>query len=197
MELEKQQLSQFLSNYITSPMANYITSSRILLIIPILLLASNQDSIYNWISLGLFVTAGITDHLDGYIARKTGTSSPIGALLDLIADKLLICLTLIWLLYNTASLTFFIPSIIIISRELIISSLRQFFAEEKGLNPIKISFLAKSKTTFQIIATSFWLISPNFGYSFKIITLILLWIAAYLSVYSLYDYLKSYQKITR
>ena len=178
-------------------MANYITSSRILLIIPILLLASNQDSMYNWFALFLFVIAGITDHLDGYIARKTGTSSPIGALLDLLADKLLICLVLIWLLFDSATLMFVIPSIIIISRELVISSLRQFFAEEKGLNPIRVSMLAKSKTTFQIIAISFWLISPNFGYSFEIITLILLWIAAFLSIYSLYDYIKSYLKFTK
>jgi phosphatidylglycerophosphate synthase len=60
-----------------------------MLIFPVLYLATFQDSTSNWIALGLFVFAGITDHLDGFIARKTGTSSSLGGLLDLIADKLL------------------------------------------------------------------------------------------------------------
>ncbi len=176
-------------------MANYLTASRIFLIIPVLMLSSDQDSFFNWISLTIFAIAGITDHLDGYIARKTRTSSSIGALLDLIADKLLICIVMIWLLHKSAPSTFLIPSIIIISRELIISSMRQYFAEEKGFNPIKVSFIAKTKTTAQIIAISFWLVTPNFGYVFENITLALLWIAAYISIHSLYDYIRSYSKL--
>lgn len=168
------------------------------MIIPILYFAKDIDSIFNWYALGIFVAAGLTDQLDGYIARKTGTSTSIGALLDLIADKLLICITLIWLLYiSKTSLLFFIPSIAIISRELVISSLRQFFAEKKGFNPIKVSFAAKSKTTVQIISISFWLISPNFGYDFEIFTLILIWLAAFISLYSLFDYVWSYQKLVK
>ena len=75
-------------------MANYITILRILLIVPILLLASPDSDPINWIALVIFIIAGITDHLDGYIARKTLSTSNLGALLDLVADKLLIILTI-------------------------------------------------------------------------------------------------------
>lgn len=177
--------------------SNFLTVLRILLIFPVLFFSNNESSIFNWYALIIFVFAGLTDQLDGYIARKTGTSTKLGALLDLMADKLLICIILIWLLNSSVTLAFFIPAAIIISRELIISSLRQFFAEQKGFNPINVSFLAKSKTTFQIIAISFWLISPNFGYNFEIITLTFLWMAAYISLYSLYDYVQSYLKLVK
>ncbi len=175
-------------------LSNFLTLSRILLIIPVLFFATGEESIFNWFALIIFVIAGLTDQLDGYIARKTKTTTKLGALLDLIADKLLICIVLIWLLHASSSLTFFIPAVIIISRELVISALRQFFAEQNSANPIKVSFLAKSKTTLQIIAISFWLVLPNFGNNFELITLGLLWLAAYISLYSLYDYFKSYLK---
>ena len=77
-------------------MANYLTILRILLILPVLILASPDASPYNWMALILFVIAGITDHLDGYVARKTGTTSNLGSLLDLVADKLLIIITLFY-----------------------------------------------------------------------------------------------------
>ena len=77
-------------------MANYITILRIILIFPVLYLSTPEASLYNWFALALFVTAGITDNLDGYIARKTGSVSSLGALLDLVADKLLIIITLFY-----------------------------------------------------------------------------------------------------
>ena len=73
-------------------MANYITASRILLIFPVLYLIADQNDNRNWIALALFITAGLTDHLDGYVARKTKTESALGDLLDLIANRLLICI---------------------------------------------------------------------------------------------------------
>ena len=73
--------------------ANLITISRIFLILPVLLLVSEEKSLSNWFALLLFISAGITDNLDGYIARKTGTQSSTGALLDLMADKLLVVIT--------------------------------------------------------------------------------------------------------
>ena len=101
-------------------MANYITASRILLIFPVLYLIVDQDDNSNWIALVLFITAGITDHLDGFIARKTKTVSSLGGLLDLIADKLLICIPLVYLITFSENAELLIPSLVIISRELII-----------------------------------------------------------------------------
>ena len=174
-------------------MANYITLSRIILIFPVLYLVSENPGYNNWAALFLFVIAGITDHLDGYIARRTKTTTPLGGLLDLIADKLLICLPIFYLVSLFSHEALIVPSLIIICRELIISSLRQFIIENLGKNPVKVSFIAKIKTTVQIIATSFLIISPNFGFYFYSLTIFLFWIAAYLSVHSLVNYLASYK----
>lgn len=177
--------------------ANYLTLTRIMLIFPILYLVTSQESISNWIALGLFVFAGITDHLDGFIARKTGTSSSLGGLLDLIADKLLICIPLFYLLSFSNNQELIIPSLLIISRELIISSFRQYLAESLGHNPINVSLIAKSKTTFQITAISFLIISPNFGINFYFITIILFWLAAYLTLHSFFGYVKAYKNLIK
>ncbi len=178
-------------------MANYITISRILLIFPVLLLASPEPNPNNWIALVLFVIAGITDHLDGYIARKTGSTSTFGALLDLVADKLLIIITLFYFISFSSNLSLILPSIIIISREIVISSFRQLIVEKVGTNPIKVSFLAKSKTTVQIFALSFLIISPNFGQLFFLLTVLLFWTAAYISLHSLYEYLITYKNLIK
>ncbi|MFL2707180.1 MAG: CDP-diacylglycerol--glycerol-3-phosphate 3-phosphatidyltransferase [Gammaproteobacteria bacterium] len=174
-------------------MANYITASRIFIIFPVLYFVSDESSTSNWIALILFVVAGLTDHLDGFIARKTGTSSAFGGLLDLIADKLLICIPILYLLSFNDHRDLVVPAILIVSRELIISSVRQFLAERLGNNPIKVSFIAKSKTAVQITALSFLIISPNFQEVFYLLTEILFWLAAFISLQSLYIYFKTYK----
>lgn len=177
--------------------ANNLTILRILLIIPVIILASPYPSSYNWIALILFVIAGITDHLDGYIARKMNSTSDLGALLDLVADKLLIIIVLFYFISYLSNLFLIIPSIIIIFREVVISSFRQLLAEKNGLNPVKVTFIAKSKTTVQIFALSFLIISPNFGSTFFILTIMLFWLAAYISLHSLYDYIKNYRNLLK
>lgn len=178
-------------------MANYITILRILLIIPVLILASSESSSFNWIALMLFVIAGITDHLDGYVARRTGSTSSLGALLDLVADKLLIITSLFYFVSYESSILLIIPSLVIIIREIIISSFRQFLAENQGFNPVKVTLLAKSKTTLQIFAISFLIISPNFGQLFWLLTIITFWLAAYVSVHSMYGYIKTYRNLMK
>tara|TARA_Y100000768_G_C23728500_1_gene563687 strand:- start:27 stop:566 length:540 start_codon:yes stop_codon:yes gene_type:complete len=174
--------------------ASYISVSRILLIFPILLLTYYQNEFYNWISLTIFIFAGITDYLDGYIARKTNTESSLGALLDLLADKLLVCLVLLWLVFLSNSLYLIFPTIIIISRELAVSSLRQFIVEKVGKNPIQVTYIAKSKTTMQFVAISFLILSPHMGLVFNNITILLVFLSALISLYSLKNYLDLYKK---
>ena len=178
-------------------MANNITILRMLLILPVLYLSTPEASIYNWLALTLFVIAGITDHLDGYVARKTGSTSSLGALLDLVADKLLIIITIFYFVSYTSNTFLIIPSTIIIIREIVISSFRQLLAQKEGENPIKVSFIAKSKTTLQIFALSFLIISPNFGQPFFILTIVLFWIAAYVSIHSLFAYIKTYGNLMK
>ena len=102
---------------------SYITLLRIILIAPVMYLIANPFFWNNVLALLLFLIAGLTDYLDGYVARKTGTESSLGALLDLLADKLLVCIVLIWFVYMNQDTLLIIPVIIIISRELIVSVL--------------------------------------------------------------------------
>ena len=178
-------------------MANYITFSRILLILPVLVLASPEPSLANWVALILFMIAGITDYLDGYLARKTNTTSSLGALLDLLADKLLIIIILFYFISYESNHLLIIPSLIMIIREIVISSFRQYLAEQVGANPVKVTLIAKSKTTIQILALSFLIISPNFGQAFTILTIFLFWLAAYVSLHSLFDYIKTYRNFIK
>ena len=173
--------------------ANLVTISRIILILPVLLLVSEEKNFSNWFALILFVLAGITDHLDGYIARRTSTESPLGALLDLMADKLLVVIITSYLVSYSTNKYLVIPAMIVIFREIVISAFRQFLTERKGTNPIQVSFIAKGKTTLQIIALSFLIISPNFEDNFFVLTIFLFYLAAIASLYSLYEYIKNYK----
>jgi len=176
------------------PLANFITCSRILLIIPVIYLTSIGGFIYNLLALIFFLLAGLTDYLDGYIARKTNTESSLGALLDLLADKLLVCVVLVWLVFLSNLNYLIFPVILIICRELIVSSLRQFIVEKIGINPVKVSYIGKSKTTVQFLAISTLIISPEFGYEINLLSIILTWLAAFISIYSLIGYIKSYSE---
>ena len=175
-------------------LASYITISRIILIVPIMHLISIQSLETNLLALVLFLLAGITDYLDGYIARKTNTESSLGALLDLLADKLLVCIVLVLLVYIDQNIYLTVPVLIIISRELIVSSLRQYMVELAGKNSTQVSFIGKSKTTVQFIAVLFLIISPDFGFYFNLVAILTTWIAALISIYSLFTYLIVWKK---
>ena len=137
-------------------LASYITLLRIILISPIIYSISAG---YEILALTLFIIAGITDYFDGFIARKTKTETSFGAFLDLLADKLLVCLVLLWCSILSPSYLIIIPVFAIIGRELIISSIRQFLVQKTGKNPIKVTYIAKSKTSIQMIAISFLILS--------------------------------------
>ena len=96
-----------------------------------------------------------------------------------------------------SSIFLIIPSLVIIIREIVITSFRQFLAENQGFNPIKVTLLAKSKTTIQIFAVSFLIISPNFGQLFWFLTVVLFWSAAYVSMHSMYGYVKNYRNFLK
>ena len=174
--------------------ANLITFSRIFLIIPVIYFTSLEKVEFNFLALICFLIAGLTDYLDGYVARKTNTESSLGALLDLLADKLLVCLTLVWLVTLNNSLIFVIPVLIIILRELSISSIRQHIVEVSGVNNLEISYVGKSKTTVQFIAISLVIIAPGMGLYLSILSIIFLWLASLISFISLYKYLVTWNK---
>ena len=177
-------------------LASYISCLRIVLIIPIIYLTNlgfweNSSSFYNYLALFLFIFAGITDYLDGYVARKTNTETQLGALLDLIADKLLVSLVMIWMVFLTHNPWIVVPALIIVSRELVISTLRQYIIEKKGKNNLNVSFIGKSKTTIQHIAISMLILAREVT-DIWLLAMIAIWFAAIFSLYSLYAYVSEW-----
>ena len=140
----------------------------------------------------IFALAGITDMLDGYLARKLDQISSFGAFLDPVADKLIVACALVLIIYKHPSLYILIPALIIIGREIAVSALREWMSELGKRNTVAVSFLGKIKTTLQIIAILFLLwYHPIFGLPTFLLGQWLLAIAAVLTVLSMVDYLRA------
>ena len=169
---------------------NILSISRIFLLIPIIFLF--EYGLYLF-SLIIFIISSISDYLDGYLARKNNQTSDLGALLDLLADKIFVSTLLIWMTFNFAHPIILISSILIISREISISYLRLFVvSKSKELKEVKSDLLGKYKTTFQMIGLGFILISPDILYLAFLFGLILLLISAIISWYSFIKYLNKW-----
>jgi CDP-diacylglycerol--glycerol-3-phosphate 3-phosphatidyltransferase/cardiolipin synthase len=146
-----------------------------------------------WTALAIYAAAAITDFLDGYLARAWSQQSSLGRMLDPIADKLLVAAALLALVADrTISGPSLWAAIVILCREILVSGLREYLA---GLNvPVPVTAVAKWKTTAQMIALGFLIAGPA-GQSILpgsiIIGTVLLWIAAILTLYTGWDYMKA------
>ncbi len=176
-------------------LASYISCLRIVLILPIIyfleLGSGSGLDVYNYLAFSLFVIAGLTDYVDGYIARRTNSETQVGALIDLIADKLLVSLIMIWLVLIEIDPFVAIPALIIVARELVISTLRQYVIEKRGNKELSVSFIGKSKTTIQIISISMLILARELE-EINLLALVTLWFAAIFSLYSLYTYVSEW-----
>ena len=168
----------------------------------------------------LFAIAGVTDSLDGYLARRMGQTSRLGAFLDPVADKLIVAVALVLLVskdmpriivpglegldgphatLRAESVQFILVvcSIVIIGREIAISALREWMAEIGQRGKVKVSALGKFKTIFQIVGLSCMLyrndlrILPGFSVPVFEIGLVLTVIAAALTLWSAIQYLRA------
>ena len=168
---------------------NLLTISRIV-VIPVIFLAIYIHSALWSIFAGvLFVLASITDYLDGYFARSRNQNSVLGRLLDPIADKLLVVSALLIIVANhMVNPITYIPVIIIMCREVLVSGLREFLAEFRVGMPV--TRLAKWKTGFQMTAISMILLKHLYfiGQPVGVIGEILLWIAGILTFVTGYQY---------
>lgn len=169
--------------------ANKLTVSRIVVIPFILLFLAIPETWAAWLALVLFAAAGITDYLDGYVARRDNEVTKIGQFLDPIADKLLVAAVLLILVYNRQIDGWSVlPALIILIREVAVSGLREFLA---GLRvSVPVSRLAKWKTTIQMVALGF-LIVGRYAPSFipaTVIGDIGIWIAGGFTVVTAWDY---------
>ncbi|MGC6471640.1 MAG: CDP-diacylglycerol--glycerol-3-phosphate 3-phosphatidyltransferase [Parvibaculales bacterium] len=145
-----------------------------------------------WLAVGFYAVAGITDFFDGWLARKLDVQSGFGRMLDPIADKLMVAAVLVMLVENgTLQGVHMLAALIILSREILVSGLREYLIELRVGLPV--SNLAKIKTTAQMVALGFLLSGPAGAQVLTIAPqtgLALLWIAALLTIYTGYDYLR-------
>ncbi len=143
---------------------NLLTFSRILSA-PILFLLIVSFQAYG-LAVLVFFLASISDYLDGFLARKYNLSSVLGEILDPIADKILIVFTLIGLSINLQSVFIGFLTGIVLAREFWVSALRDLNARTGNAGATKVTFLAKIKTTLQMIAIFLYLISLYLDHAF-------------------------------
>ncbi|MCO4838396.1 MAG: CDP-diacylglycerol--glycerol-3-phosphate 3-phosphatidyltransferase [Oceanospirillaceae bacterium] len=169
---------------------NLVTLFRLALI-PFILVAYYwpSESRYIW-AASLFALVAATDWLDGYLARKLNQSTPFGAFLDPVADKITVAVALVVLVEAYSELWLTVPAIVIISREIVISALREWMAETGKRANIAVSYIGKVKTTMQMGSIVFLLATPP-GTMIATIGLIMLYAAAALTIWSMMLYLSA------
>ena len=172
--------------------ANILTLSRISVIPIIVICIYLKNPIYGWTAFILFCVASITDYFDGYLARTRNEVSNLGIFLDPIADKLLVAAVILILTSKEVIADWeTIPALIILLREIAVSGLREYLAKLKVSVPV--SRIAKIKTSIQLVALAFLILSESGITLIPIMYIgkVALWTAGILTLYTGYDYLKS------
>ena len=175
---------------------NILTIGRII-IVPIFVFSFFLPGLYgDIIPFALFALASFTDYLDGLLARLFKEESKLGEMLDPIADKILVSAALILLVMNGTIKNYeVIAAIVILTREILVSGLREFLAKVSVAMPV--TSLTKLKTFLQMLAIAILLTGEsgnkliNFqDYNAQTIGIILLWLSAFLTLYTGYDYVR-------
>src|SRR6266700_8352319 len=184
----------------TRPLAvpNLLTYARIVAVPAVVACLYWQDILQGgiwlrWVAVTLFIAAGITDFLDGYLARKWGEFSSFGRMLDPIADKLLVASCLLMLAADGTIRGWSLwAAIVILCREILVSGLREYLAELRVSVPV--TQLAKWKTTLQLVAVGFLIAGKAGDVILPVVTpmgLTLLWLSALLTLYTGWDYFRA------
>jgi cardiolipin synthase (CMP-forming) len=178
--------------------ANILTYARIAAVPVVVACLYWQDILegglwLRWVALAIFISAGVTDALDGYYARKWGEQSTFGRMLDPIADKLLVASCLLMLAADGTIRGWSLwAAIVILCREILVSGLREYLAELRVSVPV--TQLAKRKTTLQLVAVGFLVAGKAGDAILPVVTpigLLLLWISAVLTLYTGWDYFRA------
>jgi cardiolipin synthase len=172
---------------------NMLTYARIVAVPALVLSYYLEGYVGRWLSLAIFLAACVTDFFDGYLARVWQQQSAIGRLLDPIADKLLVAASLMLLVSDdTIGGWSLLAAIVILTREIFVSGLREFLA---GLRmSVPVTQLAKWKTTMQMVAIGILLLGPAGDRFFPYVTytgLLLLWVSALVTLYTGFDYFRT------
>ncbi|MCK0769089.1 CDP-diacylglycerol--glycerol-3-phosphate 3-phosphatidyltransferase [Chromohalobacter canadensis] len=176
---------------------NLLTLARIVCI-PLLVIAFYLP--YSWSMLlcaGLFGLAAMTDWLDGYLARRWNQSTPFGAFLDPVADKLMVAVALALLIERFDAVWLTLPGLVIIGREIVISALREWMAEIGKRGSVAVSWIGKLKTTLQMVSLLLLLgFAP--GSMIANLGVVLLYVSAALTLWSMFQYLRAaWPELTR
>ena len=140
---------------------NLITFARIIIAAIILICLAIGN--YYILALILFIIAGLSDYIDGFLARKYNASSQIGEILDPLADKVLIIFLFFGLAVNLSSFIIAFGGSLIISREIWVSALRDHNARNENVNATKVIYIAKIKTSIQLLTISIYLAGLAFN----------------------------------
>lgn len=177
---------------------NILTLSRVALIPVFLLLAywppaiginEHSGSLTRHIVLAsIFALAAITDWFDGYLARVMNQSSAFGRFLDPVADKLMVAAALVVLVQWQPNIYMAFAAIVIISREITVSALREWMAEVGNRASVAVSWVGKFKTTFQLISITVFLLDWK---AIEPLAYVLLYVAVALTLWSMMIYLKA------
>ncbi|WP_107852967.1 CDP-diacylglycerol--glycerol-3-phosphate 3-phosphatidyltransferase [Oceanimonas marisflavi] len=168
---------------------NSLTFFRILLIpIFIVLFYLPFDWAYFW-AAAVFTLAAVTDWLDGFLARQLEQSTPFGAFLDPVADKVMVAAALVLIVEDYSSPLVTIPAMFMIGREILISALREWMAEIGQRSRVAVSWIGKWKTTIQMLALIGLIWQQNIYMIWG--SYVLLYVATGLTLFSAYDYLRA------
>jgi CDP-diacylglycerol--glycerol-3-phosphate 3-phosphatidyltransferase/cardiolipin synthase len=149
----------------------------------------------SWARLGcalVFAVAAVTDWFDGYLARRLEQTSPLGAFLDPVADKLMVAVALVLLVQGDPRAVLALPAAVIIGREITVSALREWMAELGARSQVAVSMVGKFKTTAQMVAILLLILDDSlWGLPLYDLGLVLLYIAALLTLWSMFIYLRA------
>ena len=170
---------------------NILTSLRVVLI-PVFIIIYYLPFGWSYLAAAIvFTVASVTDWLDGYLARKLNQSTPFGAFLDPVADKLMVAVALVLLVQSHANFWITLPAMVIIGREIVISALREWMAELGARAQVAVSNLGKYKTAAQMVALVVLLATPATFSLWVLLGYVLLAIAAVLTLWSMVIYLRA------
>ncbi len=169
---------------------NILTLLRIVLI-PVFVVVFYTDAPWAaYAAAAVFGIAALTDWLDGYLARRWAQTSPLGAFLDPVADKLMVAVALVVLLQADPRLLLALPVMVIIGREITVSALREWMAEIGARATVAVSQLGKVKTTVQMISITLLILRDSWlGAWVYALGLLLVYIAAILTLWSMVVYI--------
>ncbi|MBK1721931.1 CDP-diacylglycerol--glycerol-3-phosphate 3-phosphatidyltransferase [Thiocystis violacea] len=169
---------------------NILTMLRIVLIPVFVAVFYVEEPWAPYAAAAVFGAAALTDWLDGYLARRLGQTSPLGAFLDPVADKLMVAVALVVLLQADPRILIALPVMVIIGREITVSALREWMAEIGARAAVAVSNLGKIKTTAQMISIVLLILRDSvFGPWVYGIGIVLLYVAAILTLWSMVLYM--------